>query len=210
LNIGVAVDGVSEVTALPRLRDAIEAATSNRFMSPIRLRTTPLAPVQALAAECARAARTMRTRGADLVLVLIDRETREDCPPAIAEQLSAAIDRRGAAEVVIRVVVKDRTFENWLIADPAAIEGLQGRFSPTGVAAIKAAVAGGRADERDALQLLERATVNRSYQKVKDSDQILSRVDLRAMSRNSRSFRCFLRRVGHPDYQRGSRRPAPE
>jgi hypothetical protein len=121
LNIGVLVDGDSEVQSLPQIRNALEAASTNRLMAPVLLRTTPLAPLPTLAAECFRSAQMLGKRGAHLVIVLVDREMREECPPTFAQQLSKEIGLRGSANVPINIVVKDRTFENWLISDPSAV-----------------------------------------------------------------------------------------
>src|SRR5262249_28736724 len=160
---GLIVDGRSEFEALPELRVAIEAATLHRFMTPYLLETSPLARLPRLAADCFRAAQILRDRGADSVIVLVDREDREVCPPAIADELRRAMGRRVWANFLIQVVVKDKTFENWLISDPDAIAELRGRFSSEGAAVIARAVEHGRADEVNALQLLERATVGPSY-----------------------------------------------
>ena len=209
MRVGFVVDGESEIAALPQLRAKIAADAHVQMLRLVRLGTTPLAPLPKLAAECRQAAKLLQDRGADLVIVLVDRESRVDCAPSIANQLKDEIDRRHGPMRNIEVVVKDRTSENWIVADPGAISILRGVFSLEGAIAIDRAVRQSGADNVDALQLLNRAAIDRRYGKVRDSAQVLAHADIREMGRNSRSFRCLLRRLGHPDYPDDSRRPAP-
>jgi Domain of unknown function (DUF4276) len=207
LNIGLLVDGESEVNALPKLRSALESVTGHRLMAPILIRTTPLAPIERLAADCSEQVRKFQDRSADLVIVLVDREERENCPPQIASELQAAITRRSRGDVAVSVVVKDRSFENWLISDPGALRAQPRRFRAAGTNAIARAVDRGNADNVDAPGMLERAAVGPGYRKALDGPRILALADILAMGRNSRSFRRFLRCLEHPQYAAQSRHP---
>jgi hypothetical protein len=60
----------------------------------------------------------------------------------------------------------------------------------------------------DAGSLLKGAARDRIYNKIRDSQHILRRANMVTIEIHSRSFRCFLRRVGHPDYPEHSQRAA--
>jgi hypothetical protein len=96
-------------------------------------------------------------------------------------------------------VVKNRTFENWVIADVEAVRGVRGRFTVSG--GMRSAVEGGTADNVDALSLLKRAAQGDAYEKVHDAQPILEGADVRRIASNSRSFRRFLRVIDYPDYR---------
>ena len=68
------------------------------------------------------------------------------------------------------------------------------------------AVDNGKADSVDALALLKQATRGDAYDKVQDAKRILEEVDVAQLAANSRSFRRFLRVIGHPEYRSQSAR----
>ena len=109
------------------------------------------------------------------------------------------------------MVLKDRMFENWLVAATSALRSQPKRFRLSGTAA--SSIAPNNADQTDALGLLHTATraarkgKKQTYSKIADSKRILARVDINEMAANSRSFRRFLRCLGHPAYHDQSRRP---
>ena len=108
----------------------------------------------------------------------------------------------------MHVVVKNRKFENWLIADPGAFKKLRGRYEIT--SAFEGAVSPNKADGgTDATGLIKSISKDRSYDKLKDAVAIVSVADPGTMACNSRSFRRFLRLLGHPDYVAQSLRPSP-
>lgn len=138
-------------------------------------------------------------------MVLIDREDQATAPNQIAAELENAFGRLNPP-LPVRVVVKDRRFENWLVADTGALEALPGRFEVS--EALRGRVESDQADNANALDLLKRAAKNESYGKVDDAQKILEQAEVQRMAQHSRSFRCFLGRLGHPDYCRGSCRPS--
>jgi hypothetical protein len=103
------------------------------------------------------------------------------------------------------VVVKDRMFENWLVADIEALKALRGRFRIS--RSVERSIDPNKADQVDALRILKSCVVRDSYSKVRDSQQILARAAVASMGRNSRSFRRFLHCVGDPTYAAQSKRP---
>jgi hypothetical protein len=64
--------------------------------------------------------RQFERRNHDVVVVLLDRETQNQGPAEIAAALEREFARK-AYGVPVRVVVKDRQFENWLVADLDAL-----------------------------------------------------------------------------------------
>ncbi|MBI4500040.1 MAG: DUF4276 family protein, partial [Gemmatimonadetes bacterium] len=108
----------------------------------------------------------------------------------------------------LAVVIKNRRYENWLISDPAAFKRMRKRFrlSKRQVQSIE----WDKADSVDGFQILSRAARGAAYSKTADAMQILNYTDPDQMALNSRSFRRFLRVLGHPNYldQSRSSRPA--
>jgi hypothetical protein len=106
----------------------------------------------------------------------------------------------------VSVVVKNRTLENWLIADPKGLARLGGRFKPTN--AFVARVSPNKADNvEDGAALLDRICVKGSYHKTQDPPNIFAAMDVTETGKNSRSFRRFLRLLGDKRYRDQSRKP---
>jgi hypothetical protein len=143
-----------------------------------------------MALKLARLIDQVKARGADRVLVLIDREDRE-CAVEFARGLSDAISRQGQQDV--RVIVKDRCLENWLIADPGALTKLKG-FAVT--AAFSRNVRGKADAITDPTRELARMRVSKKpYHKAKDGLAIAQKLDPNTCCRNSRSFRKFWKEL---------------
>jgi hypothetical protein len=98
-----------------------------------------------------------------------------------------------------------------LVADATAFSKHPARFRLS--AADVRSVTHNNADDVDAAALIKRAIERAGgpgpYNKRNDSRLILAAADVSKMAANSRSFRRFLRCVGHPDYSGQSRRPKP-
>jgi hypothetical protein len=103
------------------------------------------------------------------------------------------------------VVIKNRMFENWLVADVEAVKIQRARFRLS--TAAERSIVPNKADNVAALEVLKTAAVRTSYSKVPDSQRILERADIQRIAANSRSFRRLLRVVGHPGYAGQSRLP---
>ena len=137
------------------------------------------------------------------MLVLLDREDSDRCAGELASEVEAHI--RAYADCEVRVVLKDRMFENWLVADIACLRSQAARFSLSG--ADEHRISPNRADSCDALAIIKRSIVSGRYDKVQDAKRILNLADPLAIGRNSRSFRRFLRLSEHPTYGAQSRLP---
>ena len=203
MNIGLAVDGQSERAAIPKLKNALESACPLRILTPVFFQSNPEASPAALAKTCASRIEILKVQGAAEVVVLVDREGREVCPgefaAEIAQHLATLVD------VTVSVVVKNRMFENWLIADVAALSAQPKRFAVS--EGTRKAIEPNKADNLDGIDILKRCVIDGSYNKVEDSKKILAHADPRNIAKNSRSFRRFLRCLRHPDYVGQSQKP---
>jgi hypothetical protein len=203
MKIGVIVDGDAEYRSLPRLLARTDAAAV--VLHPLKADIQPLAPIGQIVASVKSRLKILLARNVDLVVILLDRETREECPGAFAKSIQEKL-KEMCAEPDVAVVVKNRTFENWLVADIDSLEELRGRYKVT--TGHRAQIAPNRADYLDATAMIKSMTKGKDYDKVRDAVQILGIAVPERIAENSRSFRRFLRIVGHPKYLNQSRRPA--
>jgi hypothetical protein len=205
VRVGVLVDGQAEFYSFPRIIPRLP--TQAIILSPLYLDLQPWAPpAQVMRVVSTRLAQ-LRRRNVDRVVVLLDHEQRTDCPGQRANAIKISLDQHllGSPQLEFAVVVKNRMFENWLIADPDAFLQIPARFqlSANDIALVRP----DRADRADAARILGRAALGKSYSKVQDAGRILEHADPRRMGTNSRSFRRFLRLVGDARYANQSARP---
>jgi hypothetical protein len=205
VKIGLIVDGRSEQEALPELYPRLR--TPHQILKPVPEKIQPHAPPEQTAILVARRCRILAAQGIDLVVVLLDRETRDDCPEAFASHLQALIVRRLAPRPIpVTVVMKDRALENWLVADIGCLARAPGMFA--GAGRVARAIPSGNADGVDALEILRRACGPRgNYDKVGGAVTICTYLDPGRAALNSRSFRRFLRVLGDSRYTEQSRLP---
>lgn len=202
MRVGFIVDGEAEYRALPSIYERL--GVSATLLAPLKSDIQPLAPIRQIVGALKVPLKIMRARGADLVIVLVDRESRNECAGKLAGDLSSIL-AQSCSPPQIAVVIKDRRFENWLVSDPDVFRQLKGRFKfETGH---RSQVEPNKADHVDGLELLKRIVKQRDYSKVKDAVQILSRAEPLRMAGNSRSFRRLLRLLGHNKYSNQSRQP---
>jgi len=191
---------------MPKLLENI--VSPHTLLTPLYADIQPMAPLGRIAGAIESRLPILRGRKAEGIVILLDRETRGECPGelanALVNKLHAACNGIGVQH--ISVVVKNTCFENWLVSDPGAIGQLKARFR--NAESVKRAVAG-KADTVDACTLLKRAAIGDAYDKVADAVRILSKAEPLEMAVNSRSFRRFLRTVDHPQYVAQSRLPVP-
>lgn len=204
MRIGILVEGQAEYHSLPLLLQQLSEATGNHVRRPLWAAVDPKAPPAVVANACGAAIRTLESLGTELVIVLLDREDLQECPGVRASVIAAALRRR--SDCRIEVVIKNRKFENWLIADLSSLSAQPARFHVSRTA--QRSIQPNRADTVDGIAWLKRSCLGPSYQKVEDSKRILSRSEIVRMGKNSRSFRRFLRVLGHPEYAVQSSQPA--
>jgi hypothetical protein len=134
-------------------------------------------------------------------------ENRRECSGSLSRQLEQEIRKRLANTpgIPVHVVLKVRKFENWLIADPEPFKKQPGLFLHT--ERIENAVVPNKADNLDAVSLINACTKSGDFNKVAIAKQICSRQNPEDAAKNSRSYRRFLRVVGHPRYINQSKEP---
>ena len=196
MQIGVIADGQAEVAALGRLLTRITCGGS-RILRPLYADMQPGAPV----AQICRAAETrfpiLRRQGADHLIVLLDKERRPDCPGEWANRIKTEFSNRG--EPNIDVVIKNSTFENWLIGNLESVkESFPKRFRIKENVLQRIERSG--ADSVSAQTLLNTCVMGSEYCKRKDAIDICTVSDPDIIARRSRSFRRLMRVVGHPRY----------
>ncbi|MBQ7803064.1 MAG: DUF4276 family protein [Rhodococcus sp.] len=199
-------EGDGEFKSLPFLYAQISRSIPGKVLiaKPLRVHTTPDAPVGQIVAACRAPLQLAAGGGASLIVLLIDREKRTTRPGEIAKELESALAKK--VDVEVRVAIKDRMFENWLIADLGALRAQPGRFNVS--PALAKRVEPNKADMLSAGAEIKRIIVGSGqYEKVKDGERICKRADVDVMARHSRSFRHFLHVLGHELYRDQCARP---
>jgi len=206
VKIGILVEGDAELEALKLLTERIKVK-GVQLLSPIQANMQPKSTPGRIARVAAAKLGVLKTKKAERVIILIDREDRQECPGDWAAEIEAAFNRLGHQHV--KVVIKNRKFENWLIADVNVFKKLSARYKVT--EKFEKSVVPNKADSvRDAKALLDQIAVKREFHKRRDAAQIAALQDYLEMGGNSRSFRRFLRLIGHPHYRDQSKKPFPK
>ncbi|WP_436318284.1 DUF4276 family protein [Streptomyces albidoflavus] len=178
-----------------------------QILSPVRAAVDPLAPIPVLARAARTGLQMSFARGADLVVFLIDREASQTLASVRAFEVEGKL--RDDIDDRIRVVVKDRSFENWLIASPEGFRAQRARYAhPERVEKMAVPNKADRVD--DPCRLINSAMVRGQYDKTGDAPKILKAANVDSIAANSRSFRRFLAVLGDPLFASGSRNPAKE
>ena len=193
MRVGLVVDGQSEVDALRSLIQRINPP--HELVGIVNARFHPEATPKLIAETIEESYGALRRRRVDRIVVLLDLEQQADCPGMRAAAIRREmIERLASPQVTIDVVVKVTMLENWLIADPACFREMPALFPEAG--RIARAVRGDRADNLDALALLNSACgPRRRYDKRRGAVAICQRMDPGRAALNSRSFRRFLREL---------------
>lgn len=205
MKVATISEGQTEYACLPLLYQQIAALTGHTLLKPTVAPIPPDAPVVRVAKECAKALKVAAIRRPDLVLLLLDREQMADAPGAIASRIETEIARVTRHDFAIRVVIKDRMFENWLIADPDALAAQPKRYRIT--EATRRRVSPNRADSVSAVALLKQVALNGQYDKVEDGKRTAVHMDVSRAAKNSRSFRHLLHVLEHPSYSQQCSQP---
>lgn len=206
MKIGILVDGQAEFHGLRLLLPRLN--TDAEILSPLYCDVQPFASPAQIAHVAVKRIPILTSKGACEVVVLIDKETRPDCTPHIASEIERELNKRlpsATPDVSARVVVKVRSFENWLVADPRAFSELRGMFRYRN--RIQRAVTPDKADNVNALDLLKRCCRVGHFDKVRGATAICANLNPERAAKNSRSFRRFLRLLRHPSYSKQSREP---
>jgi hypothetical protein len=196
MKIGVLVEGQAEFRSLPFLLPRL--GSPHQVLSPLLCTIHPFANPAQMALAASKRFPILLDRGAECIVVLFDKETRQDCTVEFvrAVEREARIRLQKYSSIVnLQVVLKVTMFENWLISDPKAVGDVAGLFENTD--RIEKQVKG-RADAADALGLLKACSRQRIYDKVEGAVAICKRLDPTRAAENSRSFRKFLKTLEVP------------
>jgi|SRR5579859_2958871 len=205
MRIGFIVDGDAEFASLPLLLERLP--TPHKLLKPLRADVQPYGSAQQIAERVHMAAKVLINQGAQLIILLIDHEQRQICAGQWAAEITKALGTRTGNPQSYAVVVKNRCYENWLIADTSVFSKMPARFSMSN--SDKQKIEPNKADHVDAQKLLKACVVKDGYNKVKDAKQIMHHADPLNMAANSRSFRKLLRQIEHPRYLSQSLNPVP-
>lgn len=203
MRVALITEGVSEFKSLPMLYPQLQARSGNILFSPLKVNVPPTAAPRIIARECRSRLLIAQAKGANIAVIVLDREDREECAGLIATEVGQAASASCHA-LPVKVVLKDRTFENWLIADLEALRKRPARFQVSKGAVRR--VEPGKADRCDGYSILTSCIKGDRYEKVRDSQAICSNMDVTAVARHSRSFRHFLHMLGDPMYATQCRR----
>jgi len=200
--VGLVVEGESEIGAIPQLLRDSRA----RLARPIKFGGQPEQCNNDVFREFIQhkiipSVRAMVLKHVSLIVVVLDREQRNQCPGILAQDIKEAIVEimgvryHYTGSPPISVVCADRKLENWLIADPKGI--LAHKYI---VKDLSRAV-GSKADGKDAITLLKHAyQPGRHYHKHMHAPKLASKV--RAMQADvrsrSHSLDKLLRECGVP------------
>lgn len=190
MKIGVLVDGTAEASALQLLLSKI-CYGGRTFIKPLYADMQPLAPPAQIYRAAAQKLPLLKSRGAERTIVLLDREGISACPGDRAAAVRAEFVKHD--EMDVSVVIKNRCFENWLIADPDGIRKAGAkRFNVS--ERIESRIRSAGADQLSAIAVLA-GMVNGDYCKRLDPAQICAVACTKTMQDNSRSFRKFVKEI---------------
>lgn len=191
MKIGIIADGQAEAQALQHLMDKL-ARKNLQFLRPVYADMQPYAPLAQIVRASESRISLLGQRGADRYIVLLDRESNEECPGEFAARLQGAFSKGGHERV--KVVLKNRAFENWLIGDPRAFcRGAHRRIEIADRVIQRIESAG--SDGVNALAVLN-GCVAAGYNKRSDAIEICKMINPEIVGKNSRSFRKLLKEIG--------------
>lgn len=191
MKIGLICDGVAEYETLPGLLS--RCGTPHQIVVTLKGDIQPLAPAPQVAKAIVRVLPIHLEKKVDHVVVILDLESPAACAVERATEIAVALRGRNLP-LACSVVVKNRAFENWLIADPAAIDRIPKRFRLE--ASERRRIMQGQADNLDAQKLLKRNCLQGQYEKRLDARRILDQANPENMALHSRSFRKLMRELG--------------
>lgn len=199
------VDGDSEFNTLPEFICGL--GLSHQVVRALKASMDPAGPLPQIVRNLKTSLEILAPDRLELAIVMLDLETRVECAGAWALRIRAAILSHAHRCKVsqIEVVIKKTSFENWLIADPAALVTMRKRFKLSTTNRNK--IVPDKADHVDALRILKASVIDDEYDKITDAIRILHRANPKNMASNSRSFRRLLRILAFPDYRAQSSHP---
>src|SRR5438876_930400 len=123
MKIGLLVDGDAEYRSLPEIYDRLRSLTPHQLLKPLRADLQPLASVAQIVTEVRKMAPVLIKKGAELIIVLLDRENRDVCSGRWAEEIATNLNLTIASTISqtracqFAVMIKNSCYENWLVSD---------------------------------------------------------------------------------------------
>jgi hypothetical protein len=202
MKIGIFVDGNAEANAQRKILEKIRIP-GVEFLGPIYVDMQPKATPRQIARKIIDKS-GLTANKTEYNIILIDKEDRNDCTIAFANNIESALNSFNKQKFY--VVIKQIQFENWLIASPSSFSRMKKRFAET--AQLTKYVTPNLADNiQTPVSLINKIALKTYYHKRNDAVQIASLCDIKEMASNSRSFRRYLRLIGHPLYSKQSKKP---
>ncbi|MEZ4777290.1 MAG: DUF4276 family protein [Bacteroidia bacterium] len=205
MKIGIILDGSAETKAMNLILPKIPIKSSIQILPSLYADIQPKASPGQIGKSIESRVNICIKKGASQIIVLIDREDREECPGEWAKTLENNF-RKKYSSIPIFVVIKNRKFENWLMAAISAFNDLPKRFELSQSFIRK--IEPNKADSiTDAEAEIHKVVKGNRVRKSIWGQEIAAKCDPDEMGRNSRSFRRFLRLLQHPDYMTQSKDP---
>lgn len=197
------VDGKTEYHCLFKLLE--NSGTPHKLIfPPFYCDMQPYSSIKQIAYRVVKKIEMVRPKNPELVVILIDLEERDICPPDFSLELQKEIEKRlPKIGFQTSVIIKVRKFENWLIADLDAVRSLN-QFNIT--QKIRNLIEPNKADNVDAINLLKRMG-DGSYDKTEDGRKISQKITPQIIAKHSRSFRRCLRVIGVLQFNKQSKKP---
>jgi len=177
--VGLVVEGEAGLAAIPVLLKC----TRIHLCRPIKFNGQPTECNEEIFHEFIKrrivpTVRAMILKNVANVIVVIDRETRRQCPGAFAHDIQSIISQslidqyEYTGHPPVSVVCADRMLENWIIADPKGI------LAHNYIVKDLSRAVGVKADGKDALTLLKRAYKSGChYHKSMDAPKLAAKVN---------------------------------
>lgn len=197
MRVGIIADGQAEAQALAFLVSRM-VRSGRVVLKPVYADMQPYAPFPQIVRAAESRIGLLSQRGADRYVVLLDREQNQDCPGAYAARVKAEFKRMGHLNV--EVVLKNRAFENWLVADLRSVAKAQPRRVKLRDRIVQRIEQSG-ADSVNAIAVLN-GCISEGYSKRSDAIAICKSIDPSTAEKFSRSFRRFAKIVCYGEYAR--------
>jgi len=208
MKIAIVSEGIAEYHSIPLVLRRCSHIT-NSILDPLKCDFHPNATYAHIAKVIIKKTQGKLIReSVDLLVVLIDREKRQDSCCFIASNLKSELldqTRANGLQISVEVVVKDRMFEDWLISDVSALDFHPIRFPDR--LKIRSLVEPNKSDSTDGLTTIKLALGKNHYEKIRDAKLICSNINIQTAGKNSRSLRKLLRVLEIQEYRNQSKNP---
>jgi len=209
MRVGLVVDGEAEYHSFKLVMDKLNGCGLSWYKI-LKADLQPHSPPERVARAAESSFKILARKNASLIVVVMDTEIRQECYPDLLHKYYPPLKKRLGnidPSILLELVLKVTSYENWLIADPDAFSHLYARF-PNHQVVRKAAIPN-RADHQKAMDVIRKALPPKvSYDKVQDAKRICKYLVPERAAKNSRSFRRLLRVLHHPEYLHQSKLPA--